>query len=288
MSGMKLLSDGGFLIMGQSLVSLSEQMSLERLDAAGNFIWQHRYAYDADDLGFFSDAVESGGQLYVVGWYATQTPVPNQYPNYVGNDYGVLANIDLATGNMGWLKTYPSPSKSWYPTRINLYNGGLLMSGIADSVNNGNHSGSMVLVEVNLDGTPRNAKLLWLGGDVGISTIRTIVQPDNSLSVMYSGTASNPFGLQGWFSETFYMRLDQQKNVIWLKNFGGQQTWWSYDAAPSPNGGMAIATMTASGLTEPWNGYSMNYVLYKTDANGSLSNACHEWNYLPPPGTWIL
>ena len=23
----------------------------------------------------------------------------------------------------------------------------------------------------------------------------------------------------------------------------------------------------------------MNYVLYKTDANGSLSNACHEWNY---------
>ena len=181
MSGMKLLSDGGFLIMGQSSVSVNEQMSLERLDAAGNFIWQHRYAYDADDLGFFSDAVESGGQLYVVGWYATQTPVPNQYPNYVGNDYGVLANIDLGTGNMSWLKTYPSPSKSWYPTRINLYNGGLLISGIADSVNNGNHSGSMVLVEVNLDGSPRNAKLLWLGGDVGISTIRTIVQPDNSV-----------------------------------------------------------------------------------------------------------
>ncbi len=65
---------------------------------------------------------------------------------------------------------------------------------------------------------------------------------------------------------------------MWSKNFGGQQTWWSYDAAPSPNGGMAIATMTLSGLTEPFSGWSMNYELYKTDANGSLSNACHEWD----------
>jgi gliding motility-associated-like protein len=277
--GMKLLSDGGFLILGQSSPAGYEQMSLERLDAAGNFVWQQRYAYDADDAGYFSDAVESGGQLYAVGWYAARTADPNQYMNYFETDYGVLANIDMATGNMGWLKTYPSPSKIWYPSRINLYNGGLLMSGTADSVYNGNHLGSAVLVEVNLDGTPRNAKLLWLGGDVGISTIRTIVQPDNSLSLMYSGTAANPFGLQGWFSETFYMRLDQQKNVLWSKNFGGQQTWWSYDVAPSPNNGMAIATMTASGLTEPWSGYSMNYALYKTDANGSLSNACHEMNY---------
>jgi len=284
MSGMKLLPDGGFLIMGRSALSVDEQMSIERLDAAGNFIWQHQYAYDADDWGFFSDAVESGGDLYVVGWYAARSANPNQYLNYLEKDYGVLAKIDLATGDMGWLKTYPSPAKSWYPSRINLYKGGLLMSGIADSVHNGNHSGSAVLVEVNLDGSPRNAKLLWLGGDVGISTIRTIVQPDNSLSLMYSGTAANPLGLQGWFSETFYMRLDQQKNVLWSKNFGGQQTWWSYDAAPSPNGGMAIATMTRSGLTEPWSGWSMNYALYKTDANGSLSNACHEWNYSATAG----
>ena len=53
----------------------------------------------------------------------------------------------------------------------------------------------------------------------------------------------------------------------------------SYDASPSPNGGMAVATMTLSGLTEPWKGWSMNYALYKTDANGSVSNACHDWNY---------
>ncbi len=169
MSGMKGLSDGGFLILGRSGISVDEQMTVERLDAAGNFIWQHRYAYDADDWGFFSDAVESGGQLYVVGWYAARTADPNQYPHYLEKDYGVLAKIDLATGNMGWLKTYPSPGKSWYPSRINLYNGGLLMSGIADSVHDGNHLASAVLVEVNPDGTPRNAKLLWLGGDVGIS-----------------------------------------------------------------------------------------------------------------------
>ncbi len=284
MSGMKLLSDGGFLIMGQSGPSSGQQMSVVRLDATGNIIWQQRYAYDADDWGYFSDAVESGGQLYVVGWYALHTPAPNQYPNYIENDYGVLANIDLATGNMGWMKTYPSPAKTWYPNRINLYNGGLLITGTADSVNNGNHLAAAVLVDVNLDGTTRNAKLLWLGGDVSISWMRTIVQPDNSLSLMYSGTAANTLGLQGWFSETFYMRLDQQKNILWAKNFGGQQTWWSYDAAPSPNGGMAIATMTASGLTEPWSGYSMNYALYKTDALGSLSNACHEWNYPATPG----
>jgi gliding motility-associated-like protein len=282
MSGMKLLSDGGFLIMGRSGYSVYEQMCIERLDAAGNFIWQHRYSYDLDDWGYFADAVESGGQLYMVGWYAARTVDPNQYQNYFEKDYGVLANIDLASGNMGWLKTYPSPSKTWYPSRINLYNGGLLMSGVADSVNNGNHSGSAVLVEVNLDGTPRNAKLLWLGGDVSVSVIRTIVQPDNSLSLMYSGTAGNPLGLQGWFTETFCMRLDQQKNIVWAKNFGGQQTWWSYDAAPSPNGGMAIATMKTSGLTEPISGWSMNYALYKSDILGSLSNACYEMNY---PGT---
>ncbi len=284
MNGMKLLSDGGFLIMGESGVAVNLQMCVERLDAAGNFIWQHQFAYDEGDLGFFSDAVESGGQLYVVGWYALRTDEPNQYPYYLETDYGVLANIDLATGNMGWLKTYPSPGKVWYPSRVSLYNGGLLISGIADSLINGNHTNSVVLIEVNLDGSPRNAKLLWLGGDGSISTIRTIVQPDNSLSLMYSGTAANPLGLQGWFSETYYMRLDQQKNIVWSKNFGGQQTWWSYDAAPSPNGGMAIATMTASGLTEPLNGFSMNYALYKTDANGSVSNACHEWNYGPTAG----
>ena len=163
MSGMKLLSDGGFLIMGQTLLSAYGQMSIERLDAAGNFVWQHQYAYDADDWGFFSDAVETGGDLYVVGWYAARTPDPSQYPYYIEKDYGVLAKIDLATGNMGWLKNYPSPGKSWYPTRINLYNGGLLMSGIADSVYGGNHLASAVLAEVNLDGTPRNAKLLLAG-----------------------------------------------------------------------------------------------------------------------------
>ncbi len=280
MSGMKLLSDGGFLIYGRSAQSVDEQMSVARLDAAGNFIWQHQYAYDTDDWGFFSDAVENAGQLYLVGWYDARTADPNQYPSYLEKTYGVLASIDLASGNMSWLKSYPSPGKSWYPTRINLYNGGLLMSGIADSINNGSHTNSTVLVEVNLDGSPRNAKLLWLGGDASISTIRTIVQPDNSISLMYSGTAGNPSGLQGWFSETYYMRLDQQKNVMWLRNFGGQQTWWSYDAAPSPNGGMAIATMTISGLTEPFSGWSMNYALYKTDAIGSLSNSCHEWDYM--------
>ena len=282
MSGMKLLSDGGFLIMGRSGLSVEEHMLVERLDAAGNFIWQHGFAYDADDWGYFSDAVESGGELYLVGWYESRTQDPNQFYNYIGTFYGVLANINLATGNMGWLKTYPSPAKSWYPSRINLYNGGLLMSGIADSVHDGNHTGSAVLVEVNLDGTPRNAKLLWLGGDISISVMRTIVQPDNSLSLMYSGTAGNPLGLQGWFSETFCMRLDQQKNIVWSKNFGGQQTWWSYDAAPSPNGGMAIATMKTSGLTEPISGWSMNYTLYKTDVLGTLSNACYEIVY---PGT---
>ena len=82
------------------------------------------------------------------------------------------------------------------------------------------------------------------------------------------------------FRKRFTCGSISRKNVIWSKNFGGQQTWWSYDAAPSPNGGMAIATMTASGLTEPWNGYSNRTIkLYKTDANGSLSNACHQWNY---------
>jgi gliding motility-associated-like protein len=284
MTGMKLLSDGGFLIMGQAGVSANTNMSLVRLDATGNFIWQHQYTYDADDYGYFADAVETGGQLYLAGWYVVHTPDPGQYPYYIEKNYGIFSNIDLATGNMGWLKTYPSPGKTWYPNRINLYNGGLLISGIADSLYNGNHLASVVLVEADLNGSPRNAKLLWVSGDVSISTIRTIVQPDNTISLMYSGTAANTLGLQGWFSETFLMRLDQQKNILWSKNFGGQQTWWSYDAAPSPNGGMAIATMTLSALTEPWTGWSMNYELYKTDALGSVSNACHDWNYSATAG----
>ncbi|MEJ0079791.1 MAG: hypothetical protein WDM78_02235 [Puia sp.] len=37
MSGMKLLSDGGFLIIGRSGISVNEQMCLERLDAAWKF-----------------------------------------------------------------------------------------------------------------------------------------------------------------------------------------------------------------------------------------------------------
>ncbi|MEJ0079792.1 MAG: hypothetical protein WDM78_02240 [Puia sp.] len=84
----------------------------------GNFIWQHRYSYDADDWSFFSDAVENGGQLYAAGWYAARTPDPNQYLNYIEKDYGVLAKIDLATGNMGWLKTYPSPGNPGIQTGL--------------------------------------------------------------------------------------------------------------------------------------------------------------------------
>jgi gliding motility-associated-like protein len=282
MSGMKLLSDGGFLIMGRSGLSVDEQMSLERLDANGNFIWQHQYAYDTDDWGFFYDAVESGGQIYAAGYYSARTPDPNQFQNYLQTNYGVLAKIDLASGNMGWLKAYPSPGKSWYPNRINLYNGGLLISGIADSVYNGNHLITPVLVEVNLDGSPRNAKLIWMGSTFYISTMQTIVQPDNSISFMFTGASPNPLGLQGNFSGTFYMRLDQQKNILWSKYFGGQGTWSSADAAPSPNAGMAIATMSLSSLTAPLAGWTLDYELYKTDANGSLSNACHEWDY---PGT---
>ena len=236
---------------------------MTNFDETGAFRWQKKYLVrDQEEFAVSSlvDLVDRNGSVWVAG-------------NYIQNgNYAMLFKVDLANGNLQWMKGYSSPNKGYSWSGIHFYKDGLIMNGFADSlVNNYNYESSNfeTLLETDLDGNIREGRLIFNGTELNtVFGDNLVVHADNSISLFYSGEQAllvEP----GFTDRAYFLRLDANKNILWQKQFTAGGVTLLRQAAPAPSKGLAMIGQRINSLQNAFYGFSLNLMLVKVDSNGT-------------------
>jgi parallel beta-helix repeat protein len=164
-----------------------------------------------------------------------------------------------ASGNMQWQKTYGGTSDDWAWTLVQTSDGGYAIAGYTQSYG----SGSCDAWLIRTDGL---GNVLWnkTYGNSAWNGATTMVQSSDGGYTLAGETWSpSAGGRDFWLFKT-----DVDGNILWSRNYGGNNNEHAYSLAKTSDGGYALAGYTYSfgaGYTDYW--------FVKTDANG-----VQQWN----------
>ena len=261
----KEMSDHSLMVMSGQFGA--GNFVLTKLNESGGFLWQKRYAYNAQDQAVFTDLVENKGYAWVAGtYYQWLNPVTNQF-TWVP----MLFKIDAVNGNLQWAKGYYGVNKLCAVNGLHFYKDGLIMNGFADSLVdpvNGGYSNLAFLQEMDLNGNLREGKAIHipneLNGPIGNNLI---VDENNNIQFFYSG--EEEISMQPLFADwTFYLRLDQNKNILWQQDYFGYTVGYMNQAVAAPSKGIAMLGSRFNSVFSPVFGLSENMVMLKEDSSG--------------------
>jgi len=240
---------------------------ITRLDENGAFLWQKNYAIGPDDQAVFVDLVEKNGFAWVVGDYYEAIDAPNNQWHM----FPMMFKIDAVTGNMIWSRGYDSPNKFYQWSGIHFYKDGLIMNGFADSLVNppsAGYSNFQSLCETDLDGNIRDGKLIFFPTELDAPVGNNLaVDENNNLELFYSG--SQAIDLQPLHADySIFLRLDQNKNIIWQNNYFGYGKGLEVQAVPAPSKGLAMIGDRLTPLFSAGYGLGEILLVLKVDSNG--------------------
>ncbi len=234
-------TDGGFLASGftNSVTGLSDDMLFVKISSSGQIQWSQTYG--GTERERVQDLVETVDGYTFVGY--TLSP-PAQY-------YDVLVVHTDFNGTVLWTKVIGDAGYDDANTVLKLSDGGYLLGGQSNSVNN---NYDYFIVRLNSIGDT-----LWTKHFGGLST-------DNIESVIavaggyvFAGSANSPVtGDDGYMFKT-----DTSGNVLWSQTFGGTMPDDFHRVSATSDGGYVLSgTTSSSGPIDP------NMWLVKTDSNG--------------------
>ena len=262
------MSDHSLMVASTSFTGgAGRDFLMANLDENGSFRWLKKYYVDDYYFAALTDMVEKNGTVWACGTYWLTTGGGTSFSAYT-----TLFKLDLATGNLYWMKGFSSPNKIYISNSLQFFKDGLIMSGFADSLvvpYNNEWSNFETLLETDLDGNIREGKLIYNTTDLNTPAGENlIVNADNSISVFYSGSQAT--SLQpGYLNWSYFLRLDANKNILWQNDYSGAIAGQMLHACPAPLKGMAMIGNKMSSLSNPFYGFAENLLLLKVDSNGA-------------------
>ena len=207
------------------------------------------------------------GYAYVAGdYYETINASINQV-----QFAPMLFKIDLANGNLQWLRGYSTTYGFYNGYGIHFYKDGLIMNGYAAQLVNPASAGwsyFQTMVETDIDGNIREGKMISNSMYMDIpGPTSLLVEADNTMEILYSGTQLT--NLQpGYIPLNYILRLDPGKNILWQKEFGSYGAGNLQQMVQSPLKGVAMIGQKMTSLSNPFFGFSHNFYMLKLDSNG--------------------
>ncbi len=261
--GVLLLSDGGFLVVGEIQTGNQDadiRTLLLKLDATGNVVWEKTYTEGRTSAGSAILALDNGGYL-VAGTILSDD----------GDDADVfLLSID-ADGNERWLRSYGTPLNEYASTLVRTADGGYVI--VANSVDPNDFVAD-----------PGAAGYSGFDGRSNVYVLRTDAEGNEVWSRRYtttdnviaSGGALAPDGGVVVLSYRLGFPIDDNDIVLVKLDSEGNEVWskaWTdgdasgYDLIATRDGGYAISGMLVrDGSPAPGKGDAL---LIKVDADGT-------------------
>ncbi|WP_017732643.1 T9SS type A sorting domain-containing protein [Nafulsella turpanensis] len=281
--------DGGFLLAGNSSSGMSGEKEspsqggtdywLVKTDASGRLLWEQTYGGNADDRLQAITPAPGGGYL-LSGYSASGVSGSKSETGNGGTDFWVI-RID-AEGLLLWDKTFGGSEDEQLLAATAAPDGSFLLGGTSLSGVGGDKTeasrGDMDFWVIRIDAAGRQLWDRTLGGSGydGLQAVEAIEGGGFLVGGFSHSDASgdkshNRISDQYYYSDYWFLRLDEQGNILWDNTLGGE----GYDRLtailPAPGGGYLLGGYSFSNSTafksENSQG-SSDYWLIKVDENG--------------------
>ncbi|MEP7129214.1 MAG: T9SS type A sorting domain-containing protein, partial [Chitinophagales bacterium] len=242
-------NDGGYIVAGScNTMAVPEQVSfLLKLDSLGNIEWAHPYGTGTINSGY--DAIETfDGGFVLAGGIGTSSASSDVF----------LFKVDSA-GTTLWADTIGTSNAEGAFSVKQTVDSNIVVAGNSYNF----HDENIFLATVT-----NNGALLWMK-EVGDSLENTVncLQITSDGNIMLAGTTAITSSSH---YQALLFKLDTQGDTIWVKNYGGPLSEFSYFGIETRDGGFAL-TGQVSILQPPHN--AMYFV--KVDQNGSTTQVNH-------------
>ncbi len=248
--GFNRTSDGGYILTGYSNIAAAgnEDLTLIKVDAAGNIQWDERYGGSSNDKGETVIQTTDGGYIAFGSALVTFSPF--------NMNYYLLKTT--ASGNQSWGKhiggsDFELPGFSVLQTS----DGGYIFTGA--TISYGQAPGTTY--DIHLVKTNSAGAIDWTktyggtGDDYGSALIQT-----TDGGYLIAGNAAYGNGA----NDAFLLKTDASGNFLWGKTYGGAALDQFSAVVQTTDGGFA-----AVGLTWSWSFGQNDAFLVRTDATGA-------------------
>ncbi len=289
--------DGNYIAIGKKSLNGLEIIWISKIGYLGNMIWETTVSGDNAYLGFRAqDVIQNPDGSYIL------VARINNYSNLRFNNSNSLkissiqnkGNADILVakldgdGNMSWFKNFGGDGED-IPIKILPSNDGNLMLLAYTSSSNGDIANSeknpsgfnqdLWLCKLDQNGSLLSKKCIGGSGDeVGFDMKNTF---DGGFIIVGSSTSNdNGFGPNKGGKDIMALKIDGSVNVVWKKNFGGNQRDDNPKVLAKPNGDIIIGLTSNSWDNDfqfvssdifPYN-FEENIWLMKLNSNGDLQN----------------
>lgn len=284
--GQKLVTtnDGGFAITGYSMSSDGDASNNEgfhdnwliKLDSNGNILWENSYGFSGHDHAYSLIQTTDGGFLMTGFLDVTasgglgNTRINSSRRHGIGEFW--CHKLD-ESGNIEWRKYFGGTNNDRSFDVVQANDGGYIVTGFSESndFDITNSKGSYDYWVIKLD---TSGNLLWeksLGGSE-IDQSRSIVKTDDDAYII----AGNAFSTDGdassnkGSSDFFIVKIDDNGNVKWRKNYGGSDFDYATSISPSTNGFLITGNSKSSDKDVISNYGENDFWVIKINANGKL------------------
>ncbi|MEE9555020.1 MAG: T9SS type A sorting domain-containing protein [candidate division Zixibacteria bacterium] len=241
-------SDGGFIIGGYGGVSQENEVILIKTDSLGNFEWQSAFGPTPDNRGHAVCQTSDGG--FIVAGQAWI--IRGSFGSY--DMYVIKTN---AFGGFEWERFIGGESADYALGVCEAPNGDIVATGRTQTF-----GWDVFLVRLSPSGDSLWARGLGEGAQDDGSDIIAL---DDGSGFMFTGLHYDP---SDGGSNAFLARADNDGDIVWWRNYGGDDEERGESLAATPDGGYVIGGMTATWQTG-WNVY-----VVKTDSLGN-----EEWSH---------
>lgn len=268
----QLTADDGYIMAGYTNSSGGDVGSNERgencwvlkLDQEGNIEWTNHYGgYDIDRAHAVQPAADGG---YIVAGYSYSSD-GDVSDNNGSADYWVIKLDD--SGNLEWENNYGGSSNDIARALQATSDGGCVVTGYSVSADGdiGDANGGADAWVIKLDNA---GNLEWENSYGGSATeIAYAIQAASDEGYLMTGYAQSSDGdvsdNQGG-SDYWLVKLDQEGNIEWEDNYGGDDDDLAHAVRPAADGSYAISGHSASSNGDVGgNNGNMDYWILKID-----------------------
>jgi len=243
----KATSDGGYIICGYGGVSQENEVILIKTDSLGNYEWGTSYGPTPDNRGHAIIETSDGGFIVAGQAWIVRGPF-GSYDMYV-----IKTN---AFGGLEWERFIGGGSGDYALGVCEAENGDFVATGRTQTF-----GWDAFLVRL----SPFGDSIWAVGLGQGIQTDGAdVLALDDGSGFMMTGIQYDPSD-EG--SNAFLARVDNDADIVWWRDYGGEDEEYGTSLAAMPDGGFIIGGMTARWDTG-WNVY-----VIKTDFLGN-----EEWS----------
>lgn len=280
-------TDGGYALTGYAMSSDGDGSNnngfhdnwVVKLDAQGNIEWEKSFGFSGHDHSY--DIVETtDGGLFFSGFLDITLAKEDGYTDKgntsttahgVGEFWGT--KID-AQGNIQWRKYFGGTNNDRSHAVVQSYDGGFVLSGFTESddfdIKASRGSYDFWVVKIDAQG-----EMLWersFGGS-GIEIAYDMAKTTDNGYVVVGNTFSSDKDVAKNLGESdvWMIKIDDNGNLVWERNFGGIAFDAAQSVALSADGGFIVSGNSKSqGIDVSANLGENDIWLIKTDAQGKM------------------